>query len=220
MRRIVLLLTIACLLLSCNKDDALDEGIETKVFGRIYDTPNDIPFENLKLKIAEYKTDPDGLFVSYDFVQFLDSTYTDSNGNYDFTFETSGAGNYYRLFVEEDIDIWTYLYDAVPIEIGLDNKWDFDFLHLYPVNLLITLNNIEYTPVHINSYIYPHLESIEITNSEIIRTLYTDKNTDTQINFRRETTPNVFENYSVIVPASNTIESINFSINIENSDFN
>ncbi|QXP61550.1 hypothetical protein [Olleya sp. HaHaR_3_96] len=79
---------------------------------------------------------------------------------------------------------------------------------------------MEYTPVHLNSYIYPHLESIEITNSEINRTLYTDKNTDTQINFKRETTPNVFENYSVIVPASNTIESINFSINIENSDFN
>ena len=50
MRRIVLLLTIACLLLSCNKDDALDAGIETKVFGMIYDTPNDIPFENLKLQ--------------------------------------------------------------------------------------------------------------------------------------------------------------------------
>lgn len=221
MKKIILLLIIPILFFCCDKDDALDAGIQTKVYGNIYDIPNDIPFVNLKLKIAEYKTVAQGLGTSYEFIKYVDSTLTDSEGNYDFTFRTSGLGDYYRLFVVEDIDIWTYQYDAVPIyNIGGENNWDLDFLHLYPVNLIITLNNMEYTPVYVNAFIFPFIEEIEIANGEVNRILYTDKNTDTPINFRRVISYSIQEDYPVTVPASNTTETVNFSINIENSDFN
>lgn len=109
MKKNILLLIIPFLLYCWNKDDTLDAGKETKVFGNIYDIPNNIPFVNLKLKIA---------------------------------------------------------------------------------------------------------------NGEVTRTLYTNKNPDTSIDFIRVISTSLKENYYVVVPASNTTESANFNISIENSNFN
>ena len=64
-----------------------------------------------------------------------DSTFTDENGFYSLDFETSRRGDYYRLHVEKDIDIWTYYYNPIKIDsIGKTNYQDLTFLHLFPTN--------------------------------------------------------------------------------------
>src|SRR5690606_14952013 len=94
------------------ESDPIEEGVVTNIQGTISDNWNMIPFYDLKLKVAEYKRRPAGIYTSYEFIKWIDSTYTNTNGQYDLDFETSGQGDYYRLFVEEDVDIWTYQYDA------------------------------------------------------------------------------------------------------------
>lgn len=213
-------LILCLILISCEKDP-IEEGVVTNIQGNVYDSTNSLPFENLKLKVAEYRTHPTFTSVSYEFIQWIDSTYTDQIGNYNLDFSTSGQGDHYRLHVEEDIDIWTYQYDAIEIDsIGENNYQDLNFLHLYPTNLIIEINDIDFLPIEIDVDLFPDLESINTNDGSIERLLYSSQFWDTEIRFVRKNTDNVYELYQVIIPASNTTELNNFNITINNSDFN
>lgn len=80
---------IFCITLIGCESDPLDAGIVTNIQGTVSDNWNMIPFVDLKLKVAEYKRRPAGIYTSYEFIKWIDSTYTDTNGYYDLNFETS-----------------------------------------------------------------------------------------------------------------------------------
>jgi hypothetical protein len=215
-----ILLIFCLILISCEKDP-IDEGVVTNIQGNVYDYANSLPFENLKLKVAEYRTHPTFISASYEFIQWIDSTYTDQNGNYNLDFETSGQGDHYMLHVEEDVDIWTYQYNAIEIDsIGMNNYQDLDFLHIYPTNLIIEINDIDFLPIEIDVDLFPDLESINTNNGTTERLLYSSQFEETEINFRRKNADNEYETYQIIIPASNPTELLDFNITLNNSDFN
>jgi hypothetical protein len=218
MRKISIII-LALVFLSC-ESDPIDAGVETTVQGIIYDSRNDIPFQNLKLKVAEYKDDTQsGIYHTLRFIQWIDSTHTDSEGNYSLNFKTSGRGDRYKLHAESEQDIWYYNNRVVDIGIGKDVNLDFNFLHLYPIKLVIEMNNINHLPISGSTGYYPKMEAINTANGKVERKIYTDKNSDTQIYFSRKVAANTYESYTHIIPASNTSELTTYNLTLNNSDF-
>lgn len=215
----VLLFIICLTFISCEKDP-IEKGVESNIQGMVYDKTNSLPIENLKLKVGEYRSHPGYISISYEFIQWIDSTYTDASGFYDLDFETSGQGDHYKLHVEEPIDIWTFLFNPYEIKkIGNKNYKDWNFLHLYPINLVINLNNLDFTPIQIKVKHFSDLHDIENTDGIIERLLYTSMHADTEITFHRKNENGEYESYTIIIPASNTSDLVTYNINIENSDF-
>ena len=206
--------------LTACESDPIEEGVVTNIKGTIYDNWNMLPFPDLKLKVAEYKQKRAGIYTTLEFIKWIDSSYTNTSGQYNFDFETSGQGDLYKLFIEEEVDVWTYYYDALAINIGQNNTKDLDFLHLYPINLEIDLVNLDFLPISIDVDLFPDLPDIQINNGTIERLLYTNKHTDTEITFRRKNSNGIYESYTVIIPASNTSNLTTFNLIINNSDFN
>ena len=85
-------------LLSCEYVD--EPNIESTVSGVVFDSTTQLPLSNFKLKVGEYDQRRAGLMLQPYFIQYLDSTYTDSNGYYSISFKTSGKGDYYQLEYE------------------------------------------------------------------------------------------------------------------------
>ena len=120
-----------------------------------------------------------------------------------------------------DVDIWTYQYNAIEIDsIGMNNYQDLDFLHIYPTNLIIEINDIDFLPIEIDVDLFPDLESINTNNGTTERLLYSSQFEETEINFRRKNADNEYETYQIIIPASNPTELLDFNITLNNSDFN
>lgn len=104
MKNLIFLFVIVLTLTSCSKDDTdlLSEGIETRITGRITDF-NNSPISNVKLKVMEYKSTSSSwsLYGNFpDFIQDITSSETNANGEYDFTFKTSGKGNIYQIEIQ------------------------------------------------------------------------------------------------------------------------
>ncbi len=219
MRKISIII-LALVFLSC-ESDPIDAGVETTVQGNVYDSRNEIPFQNLKLKVAEYKDDTQsGIYHTLRFIQWIDSTHTDSEGNYSLNFKTSGRGDRYKLHIENQIDIRTQNNGVQDIfGIGKDVRIDVDLLHLYPINLVIEMNNINHLPISGSTGYYPKMEEINTANGKVERKIYTDKNSDTQIYFSRKVAANSYESYTHIIPASNTSELTTYNLTLNNSDF-
>ncbi|SOC80504.1 hypothetical protein SAMN06296241_2054 [Salinimicrobium sediminis] len=218
MRKICFIL-LAGIFLSCD-GDPIEEGVETTIEGTIYDKQNEIPFENLKLKVAEYKVHRSGIYTNREFIQWIDSTYTDQYGEFYLKFKTSGRGDYYKFVVETKPNIWDYHQSVFEIPyIGKSLSLDLDLLHFYPVNLVIEVKDIEHLPVSLNLRHYQDLEDITTGSGTVERLIYADKNSDTEVAFGRKIAPNQYERYTVIIPATNTSELTNYNLTINNSDF-
>ena len=210
---------LACLFLSCD-GDPIEEGVETTIEGRIYDERNDIPFEDLKIKIAEYKIHRSGIYQNREFIQWIDSTYTDQNGDFFIAFKTSGRGDYYEFHAETGTDIWDYYQSVFQIPyIGKSLSMELDLLHLYPVRLVVALNEVEHLPLKIRPQFYQKVEEIKTGSGTAERIIYTDKNSETTVYFSRNPEPNVYEGYTAKIPASNSMELTDFNLTINNSDF-
>lgn len=219
MKRVCVVILFA-IFVSCEKEP-IKEGVVTNIQGIISDGRNQLPFENLKLKVGEYKSRRAGIYMTYEFIKWIDSTYTNSEGYYNLDFVTSGKGDNYRLHVVENIDTWTYYFDPIDIYmIGKDNNRNLDFLHLYPINLVIELNNLEAVPIEIDVDLFSDLEDINSNTGTIERTLYCDKNTDSKIIFRRKTANGIYQNFTVVVPASNSSSLTTYNLTLNNTDFN
>ncbi len=221
MKNIILIFAFLLVFSSCEKDP-LPEGVESTIKGNVSDNWNEIPFQNLKLKVAEYKTHFNSVNgASYEFIKWIDSTHTDSNGDYILKFKTSGSGDYYTLNVEEKGNLWTYYYNPIEIQkIGGDNFQNLDFLHLYPTKLIITLNDLETSYIMVDVSPFEDPQDIEMQSGQVERIIYRNKNTETKINFYKKNINNVYDkSYTIIVPASNTVNLNEYNLTLNSSDF-
>ena len=220
MKKIYLLL-LSLLFVSC-ESDPIEAGVVTNIQGMVYDDWNKIPFENLKLKIGEYKSESSGIYRTYHFIQWVDSTYTDPGGYYNMDFETSGQGDYYKISAERVDNIW---YHPSPSQRGIDsigssNQQDFSFVQLFPVRLVIELNNIDHLPIDMFvQYYHQDLEDITSGNGTVERIFYANKHVQSELVFRRRNAPEENDLYEVIIPASKTTELTTVNLSINNSDF-
>ena len=172
---------MCCLLsFSCRKDAKIVRAdIKTTVSGRFYDDINKEPYQNVRLKIAEYKRHT-GLYGSYDyqFVSYRDSAITGTDGAYQIDFTTSGQGSTYFLeflkipetvnISEKGIQRGTQNIRSKIIEqLGTVLTYDFDFAKRYFMKTRII--------VHDNPYPFLNILSFG-------QTLVNGKNKDTIVN--------------------------------------
>lgn len=207
---------------ACN-DKPLPAGIETKVHGNVYDFSNAIPVSNQEIKVGEYIGKFAGEYgFHYYFIQWVDSTSTDLNGNYDFIFKTSGKGSKYKLELEHAKDMWSFNSPYKNIDnIGKSFHADFDMLHLFLVKLKITLNNVDYLPIRpdFSSYNYTTIPNIQNNNTEEIREIFVNKNSSFTIKFYRTKPDGKGQIASFNFPATNSTNPIEIPITLNNSDF-
>tara|TARA_R110002051_G_C8596933_1_gene479775 strand:+ start:105 stop:749 length:645 start_codon:yes stop_codon:yes gene_type:complete len=211
--------------MECDEDNFEPSEIETRIYGRMYDSENGIPIVNQQLKISEYNRIPGSFYGQFEFIQHLDSIKTDSQGFFNLTFKTSGKGDHYELsFQFDNYFNLKGLNNVMEIEnIGVDNELNFDFTHLYPVTLKITLdNNVEFLPIRINPSFpqyYPSSNNITQTGIEFQRSIYTNKNSEQVITFNR-TKPNGKRQWYIYrLPATNTTNLTETEIFIKNENF-
>ncbi|SHJ16612.1 hypothetical protein [Flavobacterium haoranii] len=220
--KIIFFILFSILFSSC-ESDPIEANIQTTVQGVIFDNVNQEPIVNQELIISEYKK----RFVSdggtaYDFIQNVGSTITDSNGNYHLTFSTSGKGDYYTISPSHNNLIWNYYQDKLEIgNIGSNNVFNYNFLKLYPCILTINTNNIQNIPLHISHFLTLNSELSNITeyNGTETRTIYIDKNTNQEVKFYRNITPNNSQIATIVIPATNINQQTTFEINLSDSDF-
>jgi len=221
LKKIPILLLISLLFLCMKCEDYLEpEGIESSVYGTIYDSVNDMPVVDQKVLIVE--SNANGFYSLREFIQILDSTQTDANGFYEMNFTTSGKGDTYSVLPKKRSNIWTGYQDAVEIEnLNSETKVDFDFLHLYPAVLNIWLeNDVENLPVGVthryrgSTYIF-----INETDKIIQERIFIDKNQPQVIKIFRNISLNESENFNYIIPVTNTTEETEYNIDVSNADF-
>jgi len=109
-------LAIVFLLLSCENDDQpglIPAGIETRISGHITSI-NGESLSDVEIRIGEYvQTTSGGCYScpaptnsNEEFKNWAKTINLSPNGDFDFTFQTSGAGNFYKLFVGSNPEPW------------------------------------------------------------------------------------------------------------------
>ena len=90
---------------SCSKDDStnlIPSGIQTRIYGNVTSS-NGESLSEIEVKIGEYiETGNGGAFyypANLEFKQIIKTINLEPNGSFDFTFETSGNGNFYKMFI-------------------------------------------------------------------------------------------------------------------------
>ncbi|HRZ33039.1 MAG TPA: hypothetical protein P5335_11730 [Flavobacterium sp.] len=215
---------ITLIFISCDEDKPIEAGIETRVSGHI----NDIfdaatPIENFKIKLGEYRRDFSFDGGAYDvFIKFIDSTITNNEGYYDLTFTTTGNGSRYKIHCEQTDQVWTIYQDPVLItNIGGENQIDFGFIHLYPVDLRITLTDVDNLPIQISGQLHPFsLGRLDENNIEYIRRIYVSKLEGQEIRFYKTLADGTVQIAQFSFPATNSTILTEFNINLTNADFN
>lgn len=223
MKNNLIYLFLLLLLTSCEKENIV-EGIQTNVSGKITDY-YDSPITNAKVKIGEFKNRfvSDGGSTDY-FHRYIDSTLTNSSGDYFMTFKTTGEGTSYKLIIENSPSDQSYfgLFDSIEIA-NLGNSFIFDcnqFTKLYPCDVTINLNNISTLPIYIWHDTTAPVNSPAITtNNTIVKRIYIDKFLPQTISFGR-TKPNGVNQKAVFTfPASNSDSLTLQNITLNESDF-
>ena len=217
-------LFIILLCVGCEKDsEPLHAGIETRVSGRVYDFDKALPLANQKILIAEYKKKSmhyGSVGSNEDFVGFIDSTYTDVSGNYDFTFKTTGKGDVYKVFLSETFDVMSYSDPYEIKKVGEPQYFEFSGWQLYPQDLKVTTNNLTILPVKIfmrgKPYAIPDLTE---NNTEVNYRVYVDKNLGQYVSFQREKPDGTTQHFIVEAPATGTTELTQWVITLNDSDF-
>lgn len=186
MKKLIFTIIISTFLLSC-EEEPLQQGIETQVFGQIYDSVHGRSIENVKIRIAERIRQGTLAGTRFNFKGFVDSTITDANGRYDLSFETSGNGTIYDVELElrEDVSFRSISEIIKEENIGGSEEINFKALKLYPVNLKITTKETFSSPILINTTfsgneIHEH-PAFGISSERII---WLDKNQGNEILFR------------------------------------
>tara|TARA_R110002096_G_scaffold276700_1_gene470732 strand:+ start:21432 stop:22145 length:714 start_codon:yes stop_codon:yes gene_type:complete len=226
------LLFLFTLFLTSCEDTFEPSGIETRVFGRMYDTQNQLPLTNHKLRIGESNLIPGfGPAPNIDFIQYIDSTTTDSEGYFDFVFKTSGLGDIYQLEVDYNYDNYFGLTDENVFglnqeyrteleDLGEDKELNFEVLFFFPVNLKITLNSdVQFLPIRIRQPYSRVTDNLTETGVEINRIYYIDKNSNWQILLTRNTSDGQRQRVVIDMPATNNTGLSEFEFNINDDDF-
>lgn len=233
--RNILLLFILFTLISCEKDPVLiQSGIETKVNGKVTDD-HDTPISNLIVKIGEYKVTTSGSYITsnenHEFIKWVDSAYTDSNGNYDFVFKTSGKGNFYNLMIgevkeKEPQTIFSSVYVSLTKSANdltfIGKQFEFntnDIIRLYPCRITFKLNNIEGFPIPIFHDFTRGFNLTSLTaNGTFERTLYIQRYNKEKIMLSRIKN-GVGQRAYYEFPASNVVETTYQTITVQETDF-
>lgn len=215
----------AIILLSCHKGNTIEENIETKVYGRIYDEVNKLPIANMKLVISESINDSRHFIGNWPtFIQNLDSTFTDEDGFYEMNFITSGRGDTYFISQEEVDSVWTYFQNSIEIfDLGSEVQVKYNFLTLFPTTLKITIeNDVQFLPIsffHLYSDFSINLNEIKQTGVELTRNTFIDKNSPQKYDFVRTTPDGVYQRATIIVPETYTTNKTEFELIVSDSDF-
>lgn len=216
-------LFIVLICIGCEDPEPLRGGIETAVNGRIYDYSNALPLAGQKVVIKEYmKTQNVGaISPNFDFKGNIDSTYTDAEGNFNFTFKTTGKGNNYRVTYESTEDVYInsdfFEIDKPGQAVALPNL---SGIQLYPLSLKIIPNNLSAFPINITtlSPIKPYVFEDITQNTAVARQLYVDKNSKTQLRFVFWESGNE-KHYNAELPATGSAIPAEQTIELNATDF-
>jgi hypothetical protein len=227
----LIIILISFFLIQCSKDDPkfLPAGIETRVSGRITDI-NNSPIHNVKLKIGEYKITSKGFSIYGnlpDFVKDLELTETDSNGEYNFTFKTSGQGNYYALEIQpspiDEQKYWNCCYNSKIDNIGNNHYFDYNqLIKLFPCDVTINLNNVTDFPLKVNhetTHQNNNNSNDIIDNNQVVRRIYIKKYNTQTLQISRTKSNAIRQIATYTFPASNVETLSTQNITIKESDF-
>ena len=226
---ILMLLSLSSIcILSCRDDDTpYPAGIQTAVSGNVFDSKNNIPASNVTLNVGEYigKATGSGA-LHYHFVEWVGTTQTDQDGNYNLIFQTSGKGSLYRVEIQENQSYWSGIFSSYKDikNIGSSFNANFDILHLYPALIKITLNNVDYLPITpifdtFNKFNPVDLLNISSNNVEETREIYIDKNSPFTVEFSRKKPDGKYQRAYVNLPATGTANLTEHTITLSNADF-
>ena len=220
-KNLILILTFFSLLFISCEEDPIPADIETLVFGKIYDSTNDIPIVNKKIKLAEFSTQGTFAGTNYIFKGFIDSTTTDINGDYSLPFNTTGNGNKYsiQLDYKQEVHIPNLEEPIQDESIGDQEEINFEGLNLYPVDLRVIITD-EITQ-EINVYKqFPErqIDPIPASIQNSVRRIWVDKNVVNEITFRIGSS-SPFLNHIIQIPINNTTELYEYEIEISSTDF-
>jgi len=211
------------LFVSCEKEN-IQSGIETKVSGKLTNYDGE-PIVNSKVKIGEFKNRFvfDGGSKDY-FSKYIDSTLTNNDGDYDFTFKTTGEGSSYKLILDNRPNDQSYYGFYDPIEIkNLGNLLVFNFnqfTKLYPCDVTINMNNILILPIRIYHETTRQLSNPEITtNTVFVKRIYITKFGTQKFTLERMKPNGTYQKAVFNFPASNSILLTTRTINLTDSDF-
>lgn len=158
MTKIVSVIFFCILFIGCNDPDPIVKGINTNVYGKLSDF-NDKPVVNAKVKVGEYRFERNYTNGGMDyFNRWIDSTYSNENGNYQFNFTTTGNGTSYKLvFDNPDVEAeQTYLAyeDVTDIEpLGKDFEFNSkNFYNLYTCEVDLDLQEVTQFPIYVDHY--------------------------------------------------------------------
>jgi hypothetical protein len=247
----LVLLIIVVLFLSCDKDDEpnlIPAGIETRISGKVTSI-NGESLSDVEVKIAEYiETTSGGCFscpaptnYKYEFKQFVKTINLNANGNFDFTFLTSGNGNFYRLLVGDFPEPWNgqgfipFFEQKIndPLEINLTQQAndmaiigkEFSFnhalkkLYLCEVNLQFNLTNTyPIEPFHLLTYSTNNRIINTFTNPTTIK-LFIDKANPQTLILKRNRDNGIRQKAEYIFPASNVEITTFQNIIVNETDF-
>jgi hypothetical protein len=229
--KLIFIVLLSFFFIQCSKDDEklLSAGIETRVSGKITDN-NNAPISNVKLKISEYKITSNGFSIYGnlpDFVQDLELSETNSNGEYNFTFKTSGQGNYYALQIQpspfNEQRYWNCCYNSKIENIGDIHYFNYNqLIKLFPCDVTINLNNVSDFPLKVN-----HETTLQnnnnsndiIDNNQVIRRIYIMKNNTQTLQISRTKSNGTRQVANYTFPASNVETLTTQRITINETDF-
>ncbi|WPO79620.1 hypothetical protein [Flavobacterium sp. KACC 22761] len=234
--RKILLLVLLFTLASCDKDPVLiQSGIETKVYGKVTDD-HDVPISNLIVKVGEYKVAATGSYImsynDYEFVKWADSTHTDTNGDYNFTFKTSGKGNFYDLVIGKEVkphespvifsELKARITESANDMTFIGKQFEFntnDLIRLYPCQITFMLNNIETFPIQIRHDFTNALNLIDLTaNVTFKQTIYIQRYNKEKVTLSRMKN-GIRQVASYEFPASNVEEITYQTVTVLETDF-
>ena len=197
MKKLFVMLVITFSLICCDKDDPamLSAGIETRISGKITDF-NDSPISNVKLKVMEYKSSSgswssNGNFL--DFVQDIASNETNTNGEYDFTFKTSGKGNIYQIEIQpspsNEQKYCNCCHSGNISSIGSHFIFNYNqLIKLYPCDVTVNLNNVSDFPFEVyHETVYNSSNNLTniISNTQVNKRIYISKYEPQKLNISR-----------------------------------
>ncbi len=255
MKKIIILinLVIVSCLISCTRNESpnlIQSGIQTRVFGAVTNI-NTEDLSDVEIKIGEYVENYSGggsigslspTFVNYEFKQWVKRTNLNSNGSFDFTFQTSGNGNFYKLFIGDYPEPWSgqgqipFFTQKIDQPVGINltseandmtfigkefllNYVSLKKLYLCEVNVQFNLiNSYPIEPFHLLTYPFNNREINSFQNPIILK-LFIDKANQQTLILKRVRNNGINQKAEYIFPASNVETTTNRNIIVNETDF-
>lgn len=159
--KIFLIFTLLFLMSDCEGPvTPVTPNIETKVRGHIYGVDKNWKkkgVSDIKIKVSEYLRYQNGFPnpSTYEFIQFVDSTFTDENGDYNLSFSTTGEGSNYFIEIVEPSGYHFFTQKKEIDSLGKTNTiQDIQCRILYPVELQIETGDITTYPILLRNNTY------------------------------------------------------------------